>query len=248
MFLIFGSLLVFILIVIFTEVILTPVEQSYLKQKQFITDAGHELKTPLTVINANAELMEMENGECEYTTEIKEQVSHLSELTKNLILLSKLDEGRFANNFVKFNLSSSVLECVKKVSAVAQTNKKQIKLEIDENLEYFGSEENIKRMILLLLDNAIKYSKSEDIVLKVNKENRKVIISTINKCDFEKGSYNQLFERFYRHDKSRNKQTGGNGIGLSVVQSIANMHEGNAFASCDENGFLTIKITLGIIK
>ena len=126
--------------------------------------------------------------------------------------------------------------------------KKKFNLQIDENIHFIGSEENIKRMILLLLDNAIKYSKSEEITLKMTKESKKVVISTINKCDFEQGNYNQLFERFYRHDKSRNKQTGGSGIGLSVVHSIANMHDGSVSAICDENGFLTIKIILNSIK
>ncbi len=248
MFLIFGTILVLILIVIFSDVILTPVEASYLKQKQFITDAGHELKTPLAVINANTELIEMELGENEYTAEIKEQVSNLNELTKNLILLSKLDEGAYNKNLVQFNLTECVLDSVKKMTALCQTKGKVFNLQVDKNVQYLGSEENIKRMLLLLLDNAIKYSKSEEIIVKMAKESKKVVISTTNKCDFEQGNYNQLFERFYRHDKSRNKQTGGSGIGLSVVHSIANMHEGNATAICDENGFLTIKITLNLIK
>ncbi|MBR3863623.1 MAG: HAMP domain-containing histidine kinase [Clostridia bacterium] len=248
MFLIFGTVLVLILIVIFTDVILTPVEASYLKQKQFITDAGHELKTPLAVISANTELIEMEMGENEYTSEIKEQVSNLNELTKNLILLSKLDEGTYNKNFTQFNLSECVFDSAKKMTALCQTKGKKFNLQIDENVHFIGSEENIKRMILLLLDNAIKYSKSEEITLKMTKESKKVVISTINKCDFKQGNYNQLFERFYRHDKSRNKQTGGSGIGLSVVNSIANMHDGSVSAICDENGFLTIKIILNSIK
>lgn len=244
MFLIVGTLLMALIIVILTEFALKPVEESYVRQKQFITDAGHELKTPLAVISANTEILEMEYGESEYLQEIKTQIEKLNELTKNLVLLSKMDEGPATQNFIKFNLTACVEECYKNVNTLAKSYDRKIALKLISDYQYLGSEENIRRMITLLLENAIKYSKSKHITLRMKEEGKNIVISTVNKSEFEKGNYNQLFERFYRPDKSRNKETGGSGIGLSVVQSIAEIHNGSASANCDLNGYLTIKVAL----
>lgn len=220
------------LIILLSEFALRPVEDGYVKQRQFITDAGHELKTPLTIISANAEILEMENGENECIEDIKNQVARLSELTKNLVVLSKLEEGE-KPIFSEGNLSDAVIQTVQIFSRVAQKNSKEINLQVQEDIKMQASEENIRRMISLMLDNCIKYSLESKISVKLHKDGKNVVFSTSNATNLPKGNHNRLFERFYRPDSSRARESGGQGIGLSVVKTIADLHKATALAESD---------------
>ena len=117
-----------------------PVEESIQKQKRFITDASHELKTPLTIIDANTEVMEMENGESQWTKSTRKQIQRLSGLVQQLVTLSRLDEEKGLQNPAEFNLSEAVSESVQSYEALAQTKEKKLKLEIENNIFYVGDE------------------------------------------------------------------------------------------------------------
>lgn len=243
-----GLFVVLVLVVIFSKIIMKPVAETYQKQKQFITDANHELKTPLTIINASCEILELEmnNTENEWTNTIKEQVARLTELTNKLVFLSKMDEENHKISMTDFSLSEVIEEAVKPYYTLVLSKGKKITTDIEANVTLNGDMEMIKQAISLLLDNAIKYSDEEgNITIKLSKSgrNKKIIVSNTT-TGVPTGDLSQLFERFYRLDKSRNSETGGHGIGLSVVKSIINLHKGKIIANSNDGKTINFIITL----
>ena len=153
-----GIILVYLLVLVFSKIVFKPVAESYEKQKQFITDASHEIKTPLTIIDASTEIIEMENGENEWTESIKNQVKRLTALTEKLVFLSRMDEESTKLIMLDFSISDAVLEVAQGFEAVATSQGKTLNLDIDNNLSYCGDETTIRQLVSLLIDNAMKYS------------------------------------------------------------------------------------------
>lgn len=234
-----GLVAVFILVVIFSKIVFRPVEESYQKQKQFITDASHEIKTPLTIIDANTEVLEMESGENQWTKSTRNQIERLSVLTQQLITLSRLDENENQVEKTVFNLSDAVYDSVQPFEALAQLQEKQIQLNLEENISFSGDEKSIRQMIGILLENAVKYSREKGcIYVSLKQKGKKICFEVANKAEgLTQGNYDILFERFYRMDSSRNSETGGMGIGLSVAKAIVTSHKGKitAFSEDGEN-------------
>lgn len=240
-----GLLAVSALIVIASKVILKPVEESYKKQKQFITNAGHEIKTPLTIIDANTEVIEMINGESEWTESIKNQVKRLSSLTADLISLSRMEEeSRFVMN--DFPISDVVEEECDVFKGMAEIKGKELTSEIEKNLSYNGDEKAIRQLTSILLDNAIKYTDENGAInVKLKKSGRKINLSVYNTVEsITKEDTDRMFERFYRADSSRNSETGGYGIGLSIASAIVSAHKGKINAETDDGKSLKINITI----
>ncbi len=227
-----GLALVFVLVVILSKMAVKPVAESYEKQKQFITDAGHELKTPLTIIDANTEIIEMDYSESEWTESIKNQVKRLAELTQNLVFLSKMDEDSSKLNLADFSISDAVYDTAQSFEAVAKSNGKELEIEVEDNLSYCGDEYSIRRLVSLLLDNALKYSSDgSKIEIALSQSGKDRILTVKNSADsVEIGSLDKWFERFYRADASRNSKTGGSGIGLSTAKAIVEAHKGKIHA------------------
>ena len=240
-----GLALVFILVFFLSGKILKPVAESYKKQKQFITDASHEIKTPLTIIGANADVLEMQNGENEWTAGIKSEVRRLAALTDKLVFLARMDEESQVLKMMDFSLSDAVEESVKPFEAVALSRGSELQIDIQPNLSYCGDEAMIRQLVNLLVDNAIKYSdEGKNIVVRLNSIGTKIqfMVQNSNSALSEK-DMNVLFERFYRSDKSRNSETGGHGVGLSVAQSIVTAHKGKIKAET-QNGIVTFTVIL----
>lgn len=238
-----GTAVVFILIFIFSDRIMQPVAESYRKQKQFITDAGHELKTPLTIIGANTEVIEMQGGESEWTKGIKEQISRLTSLTEKLIFLAKMEEQNDLPMF-EFSLSDVIEESIQEFSAMAASKGIELVFDIQKGVFYTGNEEMIRRMISLLADNAIKYTDGNVVTFSLRTEGNKKVIEVKNPASYiAEGDMSGLFERFARGDISRNSVTGGHGIGLSVVRVIAEAHNGRLKGEC-RNGIAVITVIL----
>ena len=208
-----------------------PMVQAYKKQNAFITDASHELKTPLAIIKTSADVLEMENGECKWTGNIHKQVNRLNELIGNLISLTKLDESDELEKF-EFSFSDILSESVTDVKDYALSLNKNIIANIEKGISFKGNEELIRKVIYILLDNSIKYAKeNSDINVNLSRQNRRIVFTIENEADnLEIKNYNVLFERFYRSDSSRNSKTGGYGIGLSIAQSIVLKHRGRISA------------------
>ena len=229
------SLLVLGLVTFFSYVLskkaVAPMVQAYEKQNAFITDASHELKTPLAIIKTSADVLEMEGGESKWTGNIHKQVNRLNGLIGNLISLTKLDESDDLDK-MDFSFSDVLNDCITDVKDYALSLDKNIVTDIEDGISFKGNEKLIRQVIGILLDNAIKYAKeNSDINVRLTKQNKKIVFTVENEADnLEIKNYNVLFERFYRADSSRNSKTGGYGIGLSIAQSIVLKHKGKISA------------------
>lgn len=241
-----GLIVVFVLIIILSGAVMKPIAESYKKQKRFITDASHELKTPLTVIGASCDVLEFDSGENEWTKTIKEQVKELTSLTNKLVFLSKIDEENKKLGFSEFSLSEVCEEKLKGYFVVAKAENKELTTEIAPDLSLNGDMGMIKEMISLLMDNAIKYSDKNGKIsfsLKKSGKYKKIIVENTTE-NIPDGNLDLLFERFYRPDSSRNSSTGGHGIGLSVVKAVAELHKGNVTATKKDGNIISFCVTL----
>lgn len=245
---IIGIVFVLILIVVFSKRIVSPMAQSYEKQKTFITDASHEIKTPLAVIEANTEVVEIENGESQWTRSIKEQISRLSELTEKLVFLAKMDEERNTFVMTEFSLSKLVQEITEGFNGMAKAQNKKYTVSIDSDIGVKADEKAIKQLLSILIENAFKYSDREgNIAVTVKKNGKYKEIEVRNTADnLKKGDLSILFERFYRLDSSRNSNTGGSGIGLSIAKAIAEAHKGKIKAYSLDGKEIVLKVSMDI--
>lgn len=267
----FGLLVVFVMIYFFSGKILKPVSESYEKQKRFITDASHEIKTPLTIIDANTEVIEMMEGENEWTSSTRKQIARLTSLTEKLVFLSRMDEEATKLEMLEFSLSDAILDTAEPFKAVAGTKGKKLTIDVTDKILYTGDEKTIRQLISILLDNAIKYSgcssvscekatqtqnncvtttgdTAPEIELTMRPSGKNRIITVWNTVDdtanIKKGRQDMLFERFYRTDASRNSKTGGFGIGLSAAYAIVKAHKGKITAESKDGRSIKFTIVL----
>lgn len=248
-----GILAVFLLVLFFSRKVFVPVEESYVKQRRFITDASHELKTPLTVISANVDILEMEGEGNQWTASIRNQVKRLHGLTEQMVMLSRLEEES-EPLFTACRLSELAEETAAVFEPLARAGEKKLTVEIEEGIICNGDEDNLRQMLSLLLDNALKYtSRQGEIRLKLEmqkgtRKDGRVCLTVWNTVDEESGivpgRQDALFERFYRTDASRNSRTGGSGIGLSIVKTIVERHRGTITAESEDGRSICFTIIL----
>lgn len=241
-----GLAAVLVLITLLSSRIVKPVSDSYEKQKRFITDAGHEIKTPLAIIDADAGLIESESGKSEWLDDIQLQVRRLTELTNDLIYLAKMEESRDQLILIDFPISDLVEESVHSFQALAKKQNKTFRSQIQPLLSFHGDAKSIGQLVSILLDNAVKYSEENgEIAVRLEKQGRTIRLSVFNTTpSIAKSDLNHLFDRFYRTDKSRNSQTGGYGIGLSIASAVVAAHKGKITASSKDGKSLEITVTL----
>ena len=241
-----GFITVLILVIIFSKIVLRPVAQSYEKQRQFITDAGHELKTPLTIIDANTEVIEMENGESQWTKSIRNQVDRLTTMVGQFITLSKMEEKN--ENFHKTDISLNIIlnESLEPFDAVFLSKNIKINTFSEKDIHISGDEKLLRQLFEILIDNAAKYtSENSTFSISMKRKSRKNMLTFENESDtISEGNLDILFDRFYRTDASRNSATGGSGIGLSVAKSIVTLHGGTIHAVSDDGRLLRIIILM----
>ena len=227
--------------------IVRPVAESYEKQKRFITDAGHEIKTPLAIITADAEVLEMEQSESEWISDIKLQTKRLSELTQDLISLSKMEETSTMLEMKDLDLSSLLKSQTGSFGAVATASNKTISSNIEEGIHIQGDKKSIESLLSIVLDNAVKYC-PENGHIKVTairyKKGAKIEVTNDTEETLSPEECKNMFERFYRTDASRNSATGGHGIGLSMAKAIVSKHKGRITAASGSDKKLTITIQL----
>jgi len=241
-----GTFCFLILVIIFTKIVTSPVIKTLAKQQQFITDASHELKTPLTIINASCDVLGYQYQDNEWITSIKAQVSRLTDLTNKLVFLSKMDEE--TKKFIKtdFSLNEVLKEVLEPFISLSKATKKEFTYNIQDNLSINGDVSLIKEMFNLLLDNAFKYSTDKGLIkLDVFKSHKKIKIVLSNEtASVPVGDLSILFDRFYRLDSSRNSELGGHGIGLSVVKAIVEEHKGTISAKSTDGVIITFTILI----
>ena len=240
-----GSLLVLLLLIFLSGRIVRPFLENYEKQKQFITDAGHELKTPLTILNADAEILAMDYGENEWVSDIQTQTKRLADLTNDLILLSRMEEEQTQLQMLELPLSDIAEETITPFQAVARTQGKALELHIQPMLSLRGDEKSLRKLFSILLDNAVKYSVPQSTIsCTLEKQKNFIRLSVWNAVDhITKAQTEHLFDRFYRTDQSRNSQTGGYGLGLSIALAIVTAHKGKITATTADEASLLITAT-----
>ena len=242
-----GVALVFVLVVIFSKIVTKPMAESYEKQKHFITDASHEIKTPLAIIEANTEVLELTEGENEWLKSIRNQIERLTSLTEKLVFLSRMDEENTKLEMREMSLSQTVKEVAESFLPVAKAKGKTIDIFVKENITCVGNEETLSQAVSLLVDNALKYANEGgkiEVRLQSAPKNKKEI-SVYNTLDeIEIGNHDEYFERFYRRDASRNSKTGGHGIGLSVVKAIIAAHKGKVSCESKDGKSIVFRVFL----
>ncbi|MCR5100955.1 MAG: HAMP domain-containing histidine kinase [Butyrivibrio sp.] len=244
-----ASIAMFILVYVFSGNAVAPVVESLEKQKRFITDAGHELKTPIAVISANIDVLELESGKSEWTASIRNQVNRMTSLVKNLLTLSRMDEENIHPVFSDMDMSNVISECAKSFQAVADSKNKKYNMEIQDNIHINGDKNNINQLASLLIDNAMKYSSEEGTINVRLSKDKNVVFEVSNTSDcIPEGNLDRLFDRFYRADSSRSRETGGYGIGLSVARAIATSHGGRIEAKKDGDRLIRFIVTIPVKK
>ena len=220
-----SFLLVLLIILLASGRAVKPIAESYAKQKQFVTDAGHELKTPLTVISANNELARMIYGESEWFDSIDKQVAKMNGLVRSLITLAKMDEEQ-KPMFSSFNLSDAVYDTAKSFENIIHSKGRLLVFDIAEDITYTGDESALRQVVSILIDNAAKYcDELGKVVVRLSRD-KHIRLQIINdftnaaECDFSR-----VFERFYRADKARGSDS-SYGLGLSIAKADVELHKG----------------------
>ena len=227
------TLLVLGLVVLLSRRAIDPVVRSAEQQKQFITDASHELKTPITVIATSLKVLEMEVGRQKWIDKARGQTEKLTSLVNSLVTLSRMDEEESPLKKEPFPISDAVWETAESFTELAASAGHPLTVQVTEGLVCCGDEYAVRQLTSILLDNAVKYAApGSPITLTLEKSRRGVVLRTTNRCeDAAHIDTAKLFDRFYRADPSRT--AGGFGIGLSIARSIAEGHRGSISAAVD---------------
>lgn len=240
-----GIIIAAVITSVFSKWAIAPEIKNMELQKRFITNASHELKTPLAVIRANTEMMEILNGENEWSTSTMRQVDRLNGLIQNLVLIARADESIESGDIRECDISAVVNDTVETFSSVAETECKKLSRMIQENVVMKASDGQIRQLCSLLIDNAIKYcDENGTIQVGLIPKGKGIQLSVSNDYrDGGKTDYSRFFERFYRGDKSHNTDKGGYGIGLSIVESIVSQYHGAVSVNWKE-GIITFSCIL----
>ena len=225
--------LVFFLLLLLSGRVIRPFTENMERQKRFLTDVSHELKTPLGIISANTGVLELTRGKDEWTESIRNQVKRLDSLIKDLIELSKSEVSVKESEFTEFSVSQIAETNADSFRTLAQMQGKQLNAEIEPGVCMRGQEDSVTRLVTILLDNGVKYCDlAGTVTLDLRQKGRQIILRVSNPCkDMDPAQVPHLFDRFYRADSSRSRQSGGYGIGLSIARAVTEGHKGKISAS-----------------
>ena len=241
-------LLAWLLVGLFSSRAIRPLVESAIQQKQFITDAGHELKTPLTVISANMDVLTLETGENEWIRSTQKQVANLRGLVGELIYLSRLDEEDAKLQKTEVDLSKLVAESAEPFVGMAEFAGKTLNVDVEDGVHMTGDGAMLGRLVSILCDNAVKYAPEGDTIAVILARSRKgIMLITDNAVQqpMSDETLRHLFDRFYRADASRSRESGGYGIGLSVARAIAEKHGGSIRVRQTPEGRVRFECMLG---
>lgn len=255
-FLAIGSISLILLLFIsiyLTNRTIKPIKESFEKQKQFIANASHELKTPLTIIRTNTSLVlsnrsETVESQSKWINYINNQIERMAKLIDEMLSLAKLDTGKELVEFTSFNISKLINNVLLTFEAVLFENNIQISSNIEDDITIKGDKESIKKVFNILLDNAIKYTnKNGKIDIEMYQDKNKIKLKVKNTGEgIKKEDLEKIFERFYRIDTSRARETGGYGLGLSIAKSIVESHNGKIYAESNEGKDTTFIIEFNL--
>ncbi len=233
-----------IIVVLVSFSIFRPIKDAFNKQKQFISNASHELKTPLAIISANAEVLKTQNGTNSFIDNINSQSERMELLISDLLTLAKMDEEKMPLSSVVFNLSEVIINNSLTFDSIAFEKGKTLNLFVQPDVQYKGDINSVNNILNILLDNAVKHAKSGgEINVYFKKENSKLSLTIYNTgSNVPESDENKIFERFYRGDSSRSRESGGSGLGLSIAKSIADNNKWKISAKSKLNEYMAITI------
>lgn len=241
-----SFLIMFILVALLSGRAIAPYVRNMQNQKRFITDASHELKTPLTSIATSADVLALDDENNEWVRNIRSQTQKLAKLAGDLTMLSRLDEETPIPDKATFALSQALWESAEPFASAAKATDRQFEAHIEEGLTLCGDVVAIQRMVSILLDNAVKYTNADGhIRLDAYRKKQKLCIEVFNTCDLiDTKDLNRLFDRFYRGDPSRSGKVAGTGVGLSIAKAIAKAHGGDIHVKSPSGHSITFTVTL----
>lgn len=241
-----SFVVLFFLVLALSRWAVKPVRIAFEKQRRFISDAGHELKTPLTVISANADVLQGDIGENNWLTYIKEQTMRMNYLVHDLLTLARADEGQMIQIAAPVDFSKTVLNTTLEFESKAFEENKHMEYEIASDITLTGNEQELKQLVSILVDNAIKHSGADgEIKIKLYKVKEKIVFSVFNTGEgIDEDEKGKIFERFYRSDASRSRETGGFGLGLSIAKSITETHKGKIMVDTEKGKWIKFTVII----
>ncbi len=241
-----GWLLMLLLVILLSKKAVAPIAANMDRQRQFVTDAGHELKTPLAIIQANTEAMELITGENKWSRNIKSQVVRMTDLTRNLLTLARAEEPPPEGSFAPVNFSELAGQTVKMFSANAELRGLRLETDLEPGLVLRGERTQLTNLLSILCDNAVKYAADgSEIRMQLKRADKDICLRLENKCEtLPDCPPDRLFDRFYRVDSARTQSSGGFGIGLSAARVIAVRHGGTLEASYPGDDRIAFNVTL----
>lgn len=239
-------ILMLFMVMFLSKKAIRPIVENIERQKQFVTNAGHEIKTPLAIILANTEAMELYNGENKWSKNIREQTVRLNGLMKNLLFLAKMDESAAEIIKTEISLSELVSENVRVFAESLNLRSIILQTEIQPNVIIKANKEQMSQLISILLDNASKYTNdSGTVIVSLQKSDKRIKLLIKNSCEkLLDTPPDKMFDRFYRDDKARTQKTGGYGIGLSVARSIVEANKGSITTGYENPNFVSFTVRL----
>lgn len=241
---ILSWLIMLVAVTLMSKKSIRPIAENIDKQKTFVTDAGHEIKTPLAIIMANVDAMELHNGENKWSKNIRNQTERLTGLMKKLLTLSRMEEGNVSVG-IEVDFSDLAEKIVDGFTETAKKKGISIYTGIEKDIRITADPEHITELLTILLDNAIKYSPNDKkINVELRQKGKAVKLLVSNHCkEISKEEQERLFDRFYRTDSARTHQNGGYGIGLSVAKAIVEIYHGKIETGYS-NGVITFEVEL----
>ena len=230
-----------------SESIVKPVEETFEKQKQFISDASHELKTPLAVIEANADVLENEVGNNKWLGYIQNEIESMDRLINELLLLSKIENIDNIKEYKQIDVSKEAEIIIAMFESMAYEKNVKISSNIQKDISITGNKQDIEHILSTLIDNAISHAKeTKDVIVELSKEKNEIIIEVKNTGEpIPKDEREKIFERFYRIDKSRNRSQKRYGLGLAIAKSVVEKYNGKIEVFY-KNGFTIFRVSIPI--
>lgn len=241
-----GLAAVFALVLCLSGKIVHPIVESYEKQKTFITNAGHEIKTPLAVIDSCIDVLELEQGENKWTDGVRTQVERLNTLTQDLVALARMEEAAAKTEKEEFSFSEMAEDTMEAFELLAQNRKLAFHLIVQPGVTYYGNRRMLQQLCSILADNAVKYADEQGrIQFTLAQKGKKIQLVCENTAEgLTKGNHKEMLERFYRGDASRSSEKPGYGIGLSMAQSIVAAHGGRIEVKSPDGKKLVVTVLL----
>lgn len=233
---IIGLIILFIISIYLSRWIVKPVEEAFEKQKRFISDASHELKTPLTVIRANTDILETDIGDNKWLKYINLEVGLMDNLVNKLLILAKVESGDDRSSYENIDFSKSVRGAAMPFESVAFEKGMNLNIDVETGIQLYGDRYAINQLVAILVDNAIKHTEENGTIEVKAKSNRgsKILEVSNTGAPIPEEDRERIFERFYRGDKSRNRSSRRYGLGLAIAKIIVEQHKGNITVECKE--------------